>query len=104
MKPSAAAILALLRQRGERGVTPAEARLLANCDRLAARVCELRAEGHDIRTGSETAHGATYARYRLHERPVQLSAFDSPVSAREVPPLGSRAHQAAERQPQRAAR
>ncbi len=100
MKPSAAAILALLRRRGMAGVSPAEARLLAGCDRLAARVCELRGEGHDIRTGSETSHGATYARYRIHEAPVQLSAFDSPVSAREVPPLGSRAHQDAERHPQ----
>ena len=59
------------------GVSPSEARLLAGCDRLAARVCELRAEGHDIRTGSETAHHATYARYRIHEAPSQLCVFDS---------------------------
>ena len=77
-------------------MSPAEARLLAGCDRLAARVCELRAEGHDIRTGSETAHGATYARYRLIEAPRQLSVFDSLVSARSAPP---RTHQAAERLP-----
>lgn len=104
MKPSAALILALLRRRGPAGVSPAEARLLAGCDRLAARVCELRAEGYDIRTGSETCMGATYARYRLYEAPRQLDLFDSPVSPREVPPPGARAHPAAEGQPQRAAR
>ena len=104
MKPSAALILDLLRRRGPAGVSPAEARLLAGCDRLAARVCELRQDGHVITTKPETCMGATYARYVLIERPVHLSVFDSPVSAREVPPLGARAHQAAERQPQRAAR
>ena len=75
MKPSAAAVLALLRQRGTAGLSPAEARLLAGCDRLAARVCELRAEGHDIRTGSETVGSATYARYRLvHPTPAEVHA------------------------------
>ena len=104
MKPSTAKVYALLKVRGVDGVSPDEARLLAGCDRLAARVCELRAEGHDIRTGSETAHGATYARYRLYERPVQLSAFDSPDSAWAWVPSRPRTVQAAERQPQRAAR
>ena len=104
MKPSAAAILELLRQRGMAGVSPAEARLLAGCDRLAARVCELRAEGHDIRTGSETSHGATYARYRLIEAPRQLSVFDSLDGAGAWVPSRPRAVQAAERPPQRAAR
>ena len=104
MKPSAASILELLRRRGPSGVSPAEARLLAGCDRLAARVCELRAEGFDITTHPETCLGATYARYRLHEAPVQLSAFDSPALPRQVPHLGTRQDQAAERQPQRVAR
>jgi len=96
VKPSSAHVLALLRQRGPAGVSPNEARLLAGCDRLAARVCELRAEGHDIRTGSETAHGATYARYRLHERPVQLSVFDTAGDAAPCAPRGRGLAQRAE--------
>ena len=97
MKPSAALILDLLRRRGPSGVSPAEARLLAGCDRLAARVCELRAAGHDIRTGSETAHGATYARYRLHEAPRQLSLLDPAGDAAPCAPRGRGFAQRAER-------
>ena len=102
MKPSAALILALLRRRGSAGVSPAEARLLAGCDRLAARVLELRQEGFDIRTGSETCQGATYARYRLYEAPRQLDLFGIPVSAptRDVPSSRGRALRDAEGHPQ----
>ena len=75
MKPSAARILALLRRQGARGLSLNEARLLAGCDGLAARVLELRALGHDIDTRRETVRGATYARYVLREAPRQLEAF-----------------------------
>ena len=99
MKPSTAAILALLRRRGVAGLSPAEARLLAGCDRLAARVRELRLEGHDIRTGSETAHGATYARYALHEAPRQLTLLDSQLTASPCAPRGRGRQLGAERLP-----
>lgn len=105
MKPQTSRVLSELRWRGARGLSPNEARLLIGTDRLAARVAELREAGHVVTTTREHNLGdGTHARYRLVEEPVQLSVFDSPVSAREVPPLGARAHQAAERQPQRAVR
>ena len=88
MKPSAAHVLDLLRRRGPAGVSPAEARLLAGCDRLAARVCELRQDGHVITTKPETCMGHTYARYVLHERPVQLSVFDTAGDAAPCAPRG----------------
>lgn len=69
MKASNAAALALLRLRGADGVTPAEARAAIACDRLAARVHELKALGFDIETYRErSAAGATYARYVIRER------------------------------------
>ena len=70
MKASNAAALALLRLRGADGVTPAEARSAIACDRLAARVHELKAMGFAITTVRERSPmGATFARYVLHERP-----------------------------------
>ena len=69
MKASNAAALALLRLRGADGVTPAEARSAIACDRLAARVCELKAFGFDIQTVRErTPMGSLVARYYLRER------------------------------------
>ncbi len=69
MKPGTEAVLALLRARGD-GVTSLEA-LRAGCgSRLAARIAELRAEGHDIRSIYVTAtDGQRVVRYRL-ERPA----------------------------------
>lgn len=67
MKPSTVKVYALLRVRGVDGVSPDEARRWAGCDRLAARVAELRAEGHEVLTLRETRLGATYARYVLRE-------------------------------------
>ena len=70
MKASNAAALAYLRLRGADGASPAEARSAIACDRLAARVHELKAMGFDIRTIRERSPmGATYARYVLVERP-----------------------------------
>lgn len=66
------AILFLLIERGERGVTPLD---LEDDDvwslRLAARIHELRKSGLDIETKRErTSGGAKIARYVLHS-PVQ---------------------------------
>jgi hypothetical protein len=97
VKPSAAAILTMLRQRGPEGVSPAEARLVAGCDRLAARVCELRADGFDITTRAETRGGATYARYVLHTAPAQLSLLDPAGDAAPCAPRGRGLAQRAER-------
>jgi hypothetical protein len=100
VKPQTARVLEYLRERGIDGVSPNEARLRVGCDRLAARIHEIRADGHTVRRIEEPNLGpGDHARYYLVEAPRQLDLFDSPVSAREVPPLGSRAHQAAERQP-----
>jgi len=67
MKPSTAKVYALLKVRGVDGVSPDEARRWAGCDRLAARVAELRADGHEVMTLRETVRGSTYARYVLRE-------------------------------------
>jgi len=69
MKPQAAAVLAFLRLRGKDGATPAEARAAIACDRLAARIHELKAVGYDIETIRErTPMGAVIARYVYRER------------------------------------
>ena len=78
MKPSTAAILDLLREQGVDGVTPLLALTDAGCYRLAARIAELRAEGHDIvNVGHTTTTGRHVALYVLRERPVQLELVAS---------------------------
>jgi len=75
MKPSTTRTLAVLRQRGSRGLTPLDALELVGTQRLAARVFELEAEGYRIeRTLETTPRGARVARYRLIET-EQLAAF-----------------------------
>lgn len=71
MKQQTAAVLRLLRARGDDGLTPAEAREQLACDRLAARVWELRHQhGFDITDTRERSEvGAVFSRYVLHERP-----------------------------------
>jgi len=69
MKAQTAAVLRLLRSRGADGLTPAEARDQLACDRLAAQVWELKAEGYSVDTYRERSEaGATFARYVLRER------------------------------------
>ena len=69
VKPSTRAVLALLREQGVDGVTPALARSEVGTMRLAARISELRAEGHDIvNIGWTTPTGKHVARYVLRER------------------------------------
>lgn len=68
MKPATRAVLEFLRARGRDGVTPAEARTALGCDRLAARVRELRQLGFDVETVRERSDaGANFARYYIHE-------------------------------------
>lgn len=68
MKPSAAAVLELLREQGVDGVTPALALSEVGTMRLAARIAELRAEGHDIvNVGHRTVTQKRVARYVLRE-------------------------------------
>lgn len=80
MKPQTLATLELLRRHPVTGVTPIEAREAVGTDRLAARIAELRAAGHDIETQTwRTPTGKHVARYVLHESPVmtgvQVEAF-----------------------------
>ena len=61
-----AELLRLLRAAGPDGVTPLDALRAVGTMRLAARVLELRARGHDI----ETVVTGNHATYVLHERPA----------------------------------
>lgn len=74
MKPSAAAVLRLLRSRGSEGVTPAEARSALHIDRLGARIYELKRDGYEIRRELVTVERSRFARYYLVEpvKPEQL--------------------------------
>lgn len=69
-------LLQMLRTQGELGVTPLEALHALGVFRLAARVYDLKAQGHDIVADEITLRsGARIARYRLVEQPEQLQAF-----------------------------
>jgi len=46
-------------------ITPAEALNWFNCMRLAARIDELRRDGHSIETDLVTKRGVRYAKYTL---------------------------------------
>ena len=61
-------ILDYLRKHGS--ITPDEARIhCRKCERLAARISELRADGHNIVTDNKRADGkiVNYAIYRLED-------------------------------------
>ena len=74
MKPCNARVLALLRERGDHGITDRDGLLYAHTSRLAARIHELRyVEGYTITGTLETKFGARYARYVLHEQPEQMA-------------------------------
>ena len=70
MKPSATAVLELLKQRGSFGATDRDCLLYAHTSRAAARVWELRQAGYEVTRTYETKYGVRFARYRLNERPV----------------------------------
>ena len=64
------AVLTLLRRNGAAGLTPLEALRTVGTMRLAARIADLRAMGHEIETQTITTDsGARVARYVLHEKP-----------------------------------
>ena len=67
------AILWHLEHRGS--ITPREASNELGCDRLAARVHELRREGHPIKTTWEKRNGKRWARYVYEQRPQQAGLF-----------------------------
>lgn len=75
MNSQAGAILLYL-QSG-RGLTALEALDLFACARLAARVKDLRRDGHDIETITRKENGKRFAEYRLR-RPVQHEFFPRP--------------------------
>lgn len=70
-------VLLLLRWNGDRGLTPLEALDEVGTLRLAARIHDLRAEGHDIRSVSTVMpNGKTVARYVLIEaKPYEQMAM-----------------------------
>lgn len=49
----------------EEGITPLEALRLFGCMRLAARIADLKADGHTIAMTEEAHEGGRHARYRL---------------------------------------
>lgn len=69
------AVLALLRERGDGGITALEALHAVGTFRLAARIADLRAEGHDIRTEMVAIGDKHVAVYTIVEKPRQLTAF-----------------------------
>lgn len=72
MKASTSRVLDLLKRAGNLGLTQIECLDNGGGLRLSGRILELRQAGFDIETAWETKHGATYARYVLHEN-EQLS-------------------------------
>lgn len=57
------AILAHLRSGGD--LTPRDARNLCECDRLAARIFDLKQSGHAIESDWQKANGKRFKRYWL---------------------------------------
>ena len=76
-----AQLMALLRLRGEEGVTPLDALNMIGCFRLGARVFELRMEGHLIINEWMGAGGKRYARYVLRD---PLPVAEGQLSLEEV--------------------
>jgi hypothetical protein len=69
------ALLAELRYRGSRGLTPLEALDAIGTMRLAARVYDLRQRGVVINEEIVVRGGRRYARYWLDTEPQQLMAW-----------------------------
>jgi len=75
MKPQSRDVLELLRRHPQSGVTQQQAIAVLKCYRLAARIADLRAEGYNIESTSETYQGRRFARYTLVPDPVQVTLF-----------------------------
>jgi hypothetical protein len=73
LKPQTRLILSLLRIHPD-GLSQIECLQWGGGMRLSGRIHELRDAGFDIETTWETFGTARYARYVLHEQPVQLAA------------------------------
>ena len=58
-----------------KSLTPIEALMKFSCFRLAARIGELRDEGHPIDTTLIKEDGKTYARYEYRHQPRQQQLF-----------------------------
>jgi hypothetical protein len=69
-----AEVLHLLRASGLNGVTQQDAIRLLSCYRLAARIADLRADGHAILSVQTSHDGKRFARYILEDAPEQLVA------------------------------
>ena len=52
---------------GGKQITPIEARSLCNCERLAARIYDLRQYGWNIRTHKVNKNGKCFASYELED-------------------------------------
>ena len=74
MKPQSAEVLHLLRASGLNGVTQQDAIRFCQCYRLAARIADLRADGHVILSVQTSHDGKRFARYILEDAPEQLVA------------------------------
>lgn len=55
----------------KRPITPAEALREFGCMRLAARISDLKAKGHDIYTQIVSENGKEFARYHLGRRNIR---------------------------------
>ena len=53
-------------------ITDNDARELYRCNRLAARINDLRKRGHQIRTDMEPHRGGRHARYSLEPRQAEM--------------------------------
>ena len=72
------AILRLLRDWGEHGLTPREAQERVGTMRLAARISDIKEQlgpDEEIVTLRVTSNGKTYARYVLRRREAQASIW-----------------------------
>ena len=70
MKSQTDAILRHLQVEGS--ITPIKALERYGCFRLAARISDLRAQGHPIVTDTVTRNGKSYASYRLVTKDEQM--------------------------------
>ena len=76
MKSQTDRILALLRHRGDAGVTALDSLLEVGSFRLAARVWDLRRAGYDVEAKSLQVNGSRVARYVLHESEQLIAWVD----------------------------
>ncbi len=67
MSSQNASILKLLKTRRD-GITAVDAMTAADCWRLAARVHDLRCQGHEIETRMEAHSNGKHARYFLEDK------------------------------------